>query len=84
MIKSYCHALKLDAPSRILQYYRTWLDDNSVPVLMDNVRCGEDVKDISECRFISMSQNCDHREDIWIQCKGNRATLKIGVKILAQ
>ena len=69
-----CQKLK---KSRILQYYRTWLNDNSAPVVMDNVRCGEDVKDISECRYVSMSHNCDHSEDIWLQCKGKSTTFEI-------
>ena len=58
-----------------IKLHRTWLDENSVPVVMDNVRCAEDVKDISECRFISMSHNCNHSEDIWLQCKGKKVTI---------
>ena len=58
------------------------MDDNSVPVVMDNVRCGEDVKDISDCRFVSMSHNCDHSEDIWLQCKGKKARVTVGSQLL--
>ena len=88
MIKSLMYLILIECHNTERHYevfnvklHRTWLNDNSVPVVMDNMRCGEDVKDISECRYISMSHNCDHSEDIWLQCKGNRTTLKIRVTI---
>ena len=37
---------------------------------MDDVQCNEDDKNISNCRARLMSHNCDHGEDIWLQCKG--------------
>ena len=35
---------------------------------MDGVECGEDVKNITDCSTRLMSNNCDHYDDIWLQC----------------
>ena len=40
-------------------------------IVMDDVHCNEDDKNISNCSARLMSHNCGHDEDIWLQCKGN-------------
>ena len=50
--------------------YRNWLDDNNVPIVIDNVDCNEDDKSISNCSARLISHNCGHEKNIWLQCKG--------------
>ena len=55
---------------KLCQYYRSWLDNNTVPIVMDKVKCDDDDMDISDCSATLMSHDCDHSEDIWLHCKG--------------
>ena len=50
--------------------YRDWLEDNDVSIVMDDIQCNEDDKNISNCRARLMLHNCGHGKDIWLQCKG--------------
>ena len=41
-----------------------------MPIVMDDVQCNEDDKNISNCSARLMSHSCGHGEDIWLQCQG--------------
>ena len=49
-------------------YDRSWYDSNNIHVVMDGVECGEEAKNITDCSTRLMSNNCDHYDDIWLQC----------------
>ena len=48
---------------------RKWIESNSVPIVMDDVRCDEDDEDITDCSGKLVSHNCGHSEDIWLICR---------------
>ena len=50
--------------------YRNWLDHNKVPIVMGNVRCNGDDKNILDCTFSRKTEDCFHRKDTWLKCKG--------------
>ena len=37
---------------------------------MDDVKCDEDDKNISDCKASFIRHNCNQEENIWLQCKG--------------
>ena len=55
----------------IMWYYRIWLDENAVPIAMDELQCNEDNDNIKDCSARFISHECDHSDDLWLQCKGN-------------
>ena len=59
-----------DIAESFTECYRGWLENNTVPIVMDDVRCDEDDTNISNCSVSFISHNCDHRFDVWLQCKG--------------
>ena len=54
----------------IIKFYRSWFDENDVPIVMDNVKCNRNDENISDCGAIFSTHNCDHREKIWLHCQG--------------
>ena len=48
---------------------------------MDDVRCDEDDKNISDCSAIFSNHNCKRSDNIWLQCKGNIVVLFINIII---
>ena len=50
--------------------YRRWLEIINVSVVMNDVRCTEGDVNISDCSASFTSNNCSHRKDVWLQCKG--------------
>ena len=60
-----------------IKFGRSWLQEHEVPIVMTDVMCFEDDKNISDCSASFISHDCDHSEDIWLQCKGNLLVLFI-------
>ena len=54
---------------------RSWLDGNAVPIVMNDVKCGEDDKNIMDCSYtliMPISWRCHHGNDVALQCKGKK------------
>ena len=47
---------------------RSWLDGNAVPIVMNDVKCGEDDKNIMDCSYTQ----CHHGSNVALQCKGKK------------
>ena len=63
------------------KFYRSWFDENEVPIVMDNVKCDEDDKNILDCSASFIRHNCNQEQNIWLQCKGKIVVLFINIII---
>jgi hypothetical protein len=49
-------------------YYRSWFEFSYVHKLM--VKCEEEDDNIFSCSSQLLFIECDHSQDVWLQCKG--------------
>ena len=63
------------------QYHRSWLDDNTLHMVMSNIWCYEDDKKISDCRLSIRTHSFYHKYDTWLHCKGEKMIISVRFSI---
>ena len=52
---------------------------NSVPIVMNRVKCDESDENMTKCsvnaHYPPAVRYCDHKEDVWLDCSGERTLL---------
>ena len=55
-------------------FFRSWLNETSMPIIMDEVQCSHTDVTLSMCYKRIMRHNCDYDDRIWLRCYNETGT----------